>query len=132
MSCDGWVALPPGAMGLSAVCDYGICWSYSLFFIDTLVGKGKELVRFWWPWPYFQGHRGTLKFPNMVSVHYLLNKWMDFNQTGKDTLLGKGKELIRFWWPWPYFQAHTRTSGLGDRVFLYLLWSTICSTEQNR
>ena len=30
MSRDGWVALPPGAMGLSAVCDCGISWSYSL------------------------------------------------------------------------------------------------------
>ena len=30
MSRDGWVALPRGAMGLSAVCDCGISWSYSL------------------------------------------------------------------------------------------------------
>ena len=30
MSHDGWVALPRGAMGLSAVCDCGISWSYSL------------------------------------------------------------------------------------------------------
>ena len=30
MSCDGWAALPRGAMGLSAVCDCGISWSYSL------------------------------------------------------------------------------------------------------
>ena len=30
MSCDGCVALPRGAMGLSAVCDCGISWSYSL------------------------------------------------------------------------------------------------------
>ena len=31
-----------------------------------------------------------------VSVHYLLNQWMDFDQTCIDTLLGEGKELIRF------------------------------------
>ena len=26
------IALPPGAVGLSAVCDFGISWSYSLTF----------------------------------------------------------------------------------------------------
>ena len=31
MSRDCCVALPHGATGLSAVCDYGISWSYSLF-----------------------------------------------------------------------------------------------------
>ena len=30
MSRDGWAALPRGATGLSAVCDRGISWSYSL------------------------------------------------------------------------------------------------------
>ena len=23
---------------------------------DTSLGRGKEVIRFWWPWPYFQGH----------------------------------------------------------------------------
>ena len=32
-----------------------------------------------------------------ISVHYLLNQLMDFDQTCIDTLLGKGEELIRFW-----------------------------------
>ena len=36
MSRDGWVALPRGAMGLSAVCDCGISWSYSLTFFNIL------------------------------------------------------------------------------------------------
>ena len=31
MSRDCCVALPPSDMGLSAVCDCGISWSYSLF-----------------------------------------------------------------------------------------------------
>ena len=31
-----------------------------------------------------------------VSVHYLLNQLMDFNQTCLYTLLEEGKELIRF------------------------------------
>ena len=35
MSLDGCVALTCGAMGLSAVCDYGISWSYSL----TILGS---------------------------------------------------------------------------------------------
>ena len=30
MPRDGWAALPRGATGLSAVCDCGISWSYSL------------------------------------------------------------------------------------------------------
>ena len=30
MSRNGWAALPHGATGLSAVCDCGISWSYSL------------------------------------------------------------------------------------------------------
>ena len=34
MSRDGWVALPRGAMGLSAVCGCGISWSYSLTIFD--------------------------------------------------------------------------------------------------
>ena len=29
------MALPRGAMGLSAVCDCGISWSYSQFFMST-------------------------------------------------------------------------------------------------
>ena len=32
-----------------------------------------------------------------VSAHYLLNPWMDFDQTCTDTLLGGRNELIRFW-----------------------------------
>ena len=32
-----------------------------------------------------------------VSVHYLLNQLMDFDQTSIYTLFGGGKELIRFW-----------------------------------
>ena len=31
---------------------------------DTLLGGKKEVIRFWWPWPYFQGHSSTLKFSN--------------------------------------------------------------------
>ena len=44
MYCDCCVALPRGAMGLSAVCDCGISRSYSLtIFAVILLGK-RELV----------------------------------------------------------------------------------------
>ena len=36
MSRDGCVTLPRGAMGLSAVCDYGISRSYSLTIFSEL------------------------------------------------------------------------------------------------
>ena len=38
-----------------------------------------------------------LNVQNRVSVHYLLNQLMDFNQTCTDTLLGREKEVIRIW-----------------------------------
>ena len=50
-----------------------------------------------------------------LSALYLLNQWVDFDQTCTDTLLGGRKEVIRFWWPlvtpvlW-YFQILTKTS----------------------
>ena len=43
MSRDGWVALPRGAMGLSAVCDCGISWSYSL----TIFNIVEDCVKNW-------------------------------------------------------------------------------------
>ena len=41
MSRDSCVALPSSAMGLSAVCDSGISWSYSLF-LNALGSSGGE------------------------------------------------------------------------------------------
>ena len=32
-----------------------------------------------------------------ISVHYLLNQLMDFDQTCIDKLLGGGEKFIRFW-----------------------------------
>ena len=31
---------------------------------DTLLGGRKEVIRFWWHWPHFQGHTSTLKYSN--------------------------------------------------------------------
>ena len=46
---------------------------------------------------------------SFLSALYLLNQWVDFDQTCTDTLLGRGKEVVGFWWPWPHFQGHTST-----------------------
>ena len=73
--------------------------------IDTLLGKGRELIRFWRPWLNFQ----VWNVQNRGSVPYLLNKWMEFNQTYLDILMGVGEKMVRFWWPWPNIQGHTGT-----------------------
>ena len=74
---------------------------------DTLLGRGKVLVRFWWPWPHLQGHTSTLKFSSFdqksLSAPYLLNQMTDSGQTSSIVTLGWFKILIRFWWPWPIF-----------------------------
>ena len=42
VSRDGWAALPRGAKGLSAVCDCGISWSYSITIIYDFNNKLKS------------------------------------------------------------------------------------------
>ena len=69
---------------------------------DTLLGWGKEVIRFWCPWPHFQGHTSTL------NVNFRHCKWVEFHQTWTDILLGRGKEVIKFWWLWPHFQPNDR------------------------
>ena len=48
---------------------------------DTSSGWGKEVIRFWWPWPYFQGHciinTQKVSLVNAVKslcAHYLFNQ----------------------------------------------------------
>ena len=75
---------------------------------DTSLGQGKEVIRFWWPWPNFQGHYiiKTLKVSlvctliswikrwNFTSLAQILQwdwgkKWLDFGDLDlifKDTL----------------------------------------------
>ena len=67
----------------------------------------KDLIRFWWPWPNFQGHHTIKTKKWALSALYLLNQLVDFDQTCVETPLGHGKEIIRFWRPWPHFQGHT-------------------------
>ena len=68
---------------------------------DTLLGWGKEVIRFWLPWPNFQGHSSTLKLKfdrkKNLCAHYPYNLWLEFDQTSTDALLGWRKEVIRFW-----------------------------------
>ena len=75
-----------------------------------IIGRGREVIRFWWHWPHFQGHTGTLKFSNFdqksLSAHYLLNQVTDSGQTSGIVMLGWFKHLFWFWWSWPNFQSH--------------------------
>ena len=50
------------------------------------------------------GSRRRLLPHSFVSVHYLLNRWTDFDQTCTDELLGEWNELIRFL---DFFQGHS-------------------------
>ena len=50
-----------------ASCLHSISWTMGGFWPNlhnTLMGRGKEVIRFWWPWPHFQGHTSTLKCSN--------------------------------------------------------------------
>ena len=64
-------------------------------FIDSLLGRGKELINFgdfdliFNVTPALYVHR--------VCVHYLLDQWMDFDQTCINAMLGEGEVLIGFW-----------------------------------
>ena len=82
---------------LNQLVDFDQTWTV------TLVGRGKEVIRFWWLWPHFQGHTSTSNYQfrrrqprNFFSALCLLNQWMDFDQTCTDTLLGWWKEEVRF------------------------------------
>ena len=43
---------------------------------DTSLGQGKEVIRFWWPWPHFQGHY-IIKTKNELCMHSIswFNRW---------------------------------------------------------
>ena len=44
---------------------------------DTSLGHGKEVIRFWWPWPHFQGHYiiKTLKMSLVCTLISWINRW---------------------------------------------------------
>ena len=66
-----------------------------------LLWHKKELIRFWWPWPHFQGDRRAQVFGKWLFCT-LSPERMDFEQTCTAILLRQEQELIRFRWPWPH------------------------------
>ena len=46
---------------------------------QTVLGWGKEVIRFWWPWPLFHGHTSTLNvkfWPKIACLHPISwTKW---------------------------------------------------------
>ena len=62
-----WLVRIPSAFVLLLVCTLstepvGRLWPNLHIQIIGTLGQGKEVIRFWWPWPYFQGQTSTLKF----------------------------------------------------------------------
>ena len=66
---------------------------------DTSLGHGKEVVRFWWPWPHFQGHYiiKTVKMSLVCTLISWMNRW---NLTELAQIHhwdgGKGKKWLDF------------------------------------
>ena len=88
-------------------------WPNFVYCKFVTLGWFKDLIRFWWSWPNFQGHHTikTVKFSNFdeksLCAPYLLNQMMDSGQTSSYiVMLGWFKDWIRCWWPWPNFQGH--------------------------
>ena len=77
---------------------------------NTLLGVGKEVIKFWWLWPHFQGHTSTLNYQILtkksLSAPYLSNQITDSGETSYIVMLGWFKDLRKFWWHWPNFQGH--------------------------
>ena len=114
MSRDDRAALPPSAMGLSAVCDCGISWSYSLTIFLSMyldphlnwgwgwhheIGLSPPVTYFYWP---FQG--GT-SFVDLLCVFCALCfSWFRVcSLLPCCHLLGKGWPLGSCWWCLLYF-----------------------------
>ena len=64
----------------------------------TPLGHGEEMIRFWWPWPNFQGHH-TIKTLTVSLVCTLSPEPIGgFWPSCIETPLAHGKEVIWFWW----------------------------------
>ena len=73
--------------------------------IDTLLREVEVLIRFWWPWPYFQGHRGPLK-----CLKY--------------GFCALSSELVDWFWP----KLHRYIVGRRGRV----RWSIFCDISRSQ
>ena len=65
---------------------------------DTSLGWGKEVIRFWWLWPHFKVSlalwNSNFDRKKSICAHYLLNHWLEFDQTSTDTSIGGGKKWL--------------------------------------
>ena len=77
MSHVGCVALPRGAMGLSAVCGTGISWSYSLFFMLAATKFGVKIIHMYGAHTKFCGTLFEMN-ETMTPVHKDLNQSLNF------------------------------------------------------
>ena len=68
----------------------------------------------------------------MVSMHYLLTKWMDFDQTCTDTLFGVGEEYIKILVTLTYFQGHKGTLKCPKYCFHGLSSEPVFGFDQTR
>ena len=78
---------------------YNQCLEFNQTGTDTSLVQRKKVIRFWWPWLYIQGHTCTLKLKfdrKSLCANYILNQWLEFDQTNTNTLLGYGKEWLDF------------------------------------
>ena len=65
--------------------------------IDSLMGGGESRSDFGDLDLIFKVTLALLNFLNRDSLCYLMNQWMDFDQTCIELLLVEVKELFRFW-----------------------------------
>ena len=53
--------------------------------IDTWLGGGKELIRFWWPWPHFQGRQpmktDQIRFSDAISSEQVNGFWPNLHKS---------------------------------------------------
>ena len=71
---------------------------------DTLLGRGKEVIRFRWPWPNYKVTTLLRLWKwAFFAVYLSSNPMHGFWQNCQNTLLGHGKELVTFCWIDPIF-----------------------------
>ena len=90
---------------------------------DTVLGGRKEVIRFWWPLPHFQGHFQILT-KKSLSASYLLNQMTDSGQTSYIVMLGWFKDLLRFYWPWPNFQVYHTIKTKNEPCLDSVSWTS--------
>ena len=93
----------------------------------VMLGWFKDLIRFWWHWPYFQGHHTICKHFKFWSQKAWMHpiswtKWWT-GQSSYIVMLGWFKDLIRFWWTWPKFSRSPHYKDLKIKWALSALLS---------